>query len=85
MTVKFPTIMIPQGNGDFLIRAGRPVETGEEVTVREAATLLKLSVRRINELCDVGKIKSRRPSQSSSPNAKRLIPASEIHRMLQPE
>lgn len=54
--VFFPRpVMVPQGNGYF-VNAGKPmlVQMDDECGLPEAAQILGLSQRRVNEMCDAG-------------------------------
>ncbi len=73
--VHVPSIVIPQGNGAYLIKYGAPVVASEEIGTAEAAQLLGLSQRRVQDLCDNGTFRPgidwRKPG--TGPNAKYLI------------
>ena len=49
-----PWIRVPGLNGEFILKPGKPVFEEEEIGTREAARLLGLSQRRVNEMCDQG-------------------------------
>lgn len=76
--VIIPTVMIPQRDGSYLVKPGKPEVIGEETDVKRAAKLTGLSVRRIQAMCESGEIQCRQPS---GPKGKYFIPLSEIERM----
>ncbi len=55
-TVRFEPVIVPLGNGSFEVKAGKPIiEQGtDEITVKEAAGITGLSLRRIQSQCDEG-------------------------------
>src|SRR5438045_1111298 len=59
--VTIPTIMVPQPNGDFLIKPGKPVVESDAVGTRKASRILGLSLRRVQTMCEEGLIESERP------------------------
>lgn len=76
--VQFPTIAIPQSDGSFIIKPGKPQVISGEVGCTQAAKLVGLSASRIMQLCSEGKIQARQPSGFKG---KYLIPLSEIERL----
>ena len=49
-----PWMRIPQANGEYILKPGKPVVEETEIGTGEAAKLLGLSQRRVNEMCDEG-------------------------------
>ncbi len=60
-----PAIVVPQGNGDLLVRAGKPVVEGETIGTRRAAKILGLSQRQVQTMCINGTLESRRPGAAN--------------------
>lgn len=57
--VTFPTITVPQSDGSYLVRPGKPVvhdTDTERVSTARAGQLLGLSLRRIETLCEEGRL-----------------------------
>jgi excisionase family DNA binding protein len=57
--VTFPTISVPQADGSYLVRPGKPTIHGtdkEYVSTADAAKILGLSLRRIETLCEEGRL-----------------------------
>ena len=81
--VHYAPVLVPQSNGDYLIKAGKPVvsNTGPEVTVREFKRLTGLSLRHIQRLCDEGHIEHRRKTPLHKSEI--LIPRAEALRYRQ--
>ena len=79
--VHVPVLMVPQGNGEFLVKSGKPVVATDEVGTREFAKLTGLSQRHVVTLCDEGRLKCRR--KSSLKKSEYLIPREEAARLLQ--
>jgi excisionase family DNA binding protein len=78
--VIYTTVMIPQGNGAYLVKPGQPKVIGDEVRVAEFAKQTGLSVSQIERYCADGTIKSRK--LSPRPRSQYLIPRSELQRFL---
>lgn len=57
-TMMIPTVKIPQPDGSVLIKPGKPIEVGDDVTVTEAAKILGLSSRQVQKLCQDGNFNS---------------------------
>ena len=52
------TVVIPQGDGSYMVRAGKPVLGPEYIGTAVAARLLGLSQRTIEHECDLGLFKT---------------------------
>lgn len=52
--VRTPWLKVPQGDGSILLVPGKPVVMEDEVGTREAAGLLGVSQRTMQEYCDGG-------------------------------
>jgi len=80
MFVRYEPVLVPQGNGEFLVKPGRPIVVNgtEEVSTAEFARLTGLSQRHITTLCDEGRIVARK--RSPLPKSEWLIRASEVSR-----
>lgn len=52
--VVIPAIVVPQPDGSYVVRAGKPVVTGDGITVSEAARILGLSSRHVREMVEEG-------------------------------
>jgi hypothetical protein len=52
--VSVTTLVIPQANGEFLVKVGKPVVLPDEIGTREAARILGLSQRQVQSLVDSG-------------------------------
>lgn len=68
----FLTTTIPHGDSSYIVKPSKPVQ---DLTVRDAAGLLRVSVSSVYRLVDEGRLKSWRPLKG-----KILIPAGEIDR-----
>ena len=75
--VIYPTITIPQGNGSFLISAGKPQIIGPEIGARQAAEILGLSVRQTEYLFEIGNFQTAH-KPSGKPRGKWLVQRSEV-------
>jgi hypothetical protein len=53
-TITIPAIMVPQPDGSYNIKAGRPVIDSERIGARRACALLCISPRWFEQLCDEG-------------------------------
>lgn len=80
--VSFKPVVIPQGNGRFLIEPGKPIVSTREAEIgtHEFARRSGLSQRHVNTLCIEGKIKARRKSPLKK--SEYLIPETELARFL---
>jgi hypothetical protein len=78
--VRIPAVVIPQGNGQFLIQPGKPQIEGDEITTREFAKAANLSMSRVITLCQEGRIASRRKTDIRKSHY--LIPRTELERWL---
>lgn len=79
-TVIFPTVSIPQKDGSFLVKPGKPQVVGDEVSTTVFAKLAGLSQRRVEQLCEVNYLQHRRPG---GPRGKILIPKSELQKAME--
>lgn len=59
VTFSFIPQMVPQGDGTFVVKPGRPTQ---KLTVRQAAQVANCSVATIYRLLDAGLIQGDRPS-----------------------
>lgn len=57
-TMYIPAIRVPQPDGSVLIKAGKPVETGADISTLEASKILGISDRRVQYLCQIGNFKT---------------------------
>lgn len=73
----FPATAIQFPDGSALVKPGKPV-TSQEVGTNEFARATGISQRRAQQLCDEGRIKFRRLTDSHT--SKILIPVEEIAR-----
>jgi len=76
--VRVPTVLIPQGDGSYLVKTGAPVLDHDEIGTREFARRANISQDHACRLCDLGVIRCRR--KSPRPHSSYLIPASEVER-----
>jgi hypothetical protein len=53
-TMMIPAIKIPQPDGSVMIKAGRPIEVGGNISTLEASKILGISDRRVQYLCQIG-------------------------------
>jgi hypothetical protein len=58
----FQSMVIPQGEGGYLIKPGKPVLGRRRLTVREAAAQARVSTDTIMRLYDAGFLEGERPS-----------------------
>ncbi len=78
--VSFPTVRIPQPDGSVLLRPGKPVVVGREITTREFAERTGISQEYAAQLCGEGIIRSRRKSPKKT--SMFLIPLEEVEAYL---
>jgi hypothetical protein len=57
-TMMFSTVKVPQPDGSILIKAGKPVEVGGDISTLEASKILGISDRRVQYLCQIGNFKT---------------------------
>lgn len=67
----FPTVKIPQGDGSYLIRPGKPVEREELIFPKEAAKLLGCSVFSVYRYVDMGLLTARQTYKKARYRLKR--------------
>ena len=81
--VRFEPTVIPQGNGEFLIKPGKPIveQATDEIALPKAARELGLSIRYMEQLCELGHIQHRRKSAKKRSHI--MIPRTEIIRYQQ--
>lgn len=72
-----PTLKIPQPDGSFLIKAGKPQMIEPDMSVAEAARLLRLSVRWIELQCEQGMFQGAY-KPGGRPKSRWRIPRSEV-------
>lgn len=72
-------VRVPQTDGSVLLKPGR-VRLVEEMGTKEFARRANISQRHVQTLCDEGKIRHRRIGPWR--NAKIMIPANELPRLL---
>jgi hypothetical protein len=56
--VHIPVVSVRQPDGSLLLRPGKPVIVEDEISVTEAARLLGMSTRWVNNQCSLGRFKS---------------------------
>ena len=72
--VIIPTVMVPRGDGSFIVTAGKPQVMGEEVSTKEFSKLTGLSPKQVAKMCEEGKLAHRQPG---GPGGHYFIPRSE--------
>lgn len=60
--VRFNPTVIPQGDGSFIIRPGKPIFGREKITIAEAARRFGTSKGTMHRLYDCGLVEGERPS-----------------------
>lgn len=80
--ISFNPVLIPQGDGSFLVKPGKPIVTGGEVSTAVFAKIAGLSQSRVIQLCQSGYLQYRRPG---GPRGKMLIPRSELEKAMKYE
>ncbi|MBI5384891.1 MAG: helix-turn-helix domain-containing protein [Verrucomicrobia bacterium] len=56
--ILFGSICVPQADGSYLVKPGKPLVTPDEIPVRVAAKILGLSTRRVIALIEEGVFRS---------------------------
>lgn len=78
--ITIPVVRIPQADGSLLIRPGKPVVTGPEMSTREFARATGISQRHVETLCEEGRIKARK--LTTKPGSQWRIEREELPRFL---
>ena len=81
--VHYPTVMIPQGNGQFLFQAGKPEIMGSEISTAKFARETGMSQRNAVRLCEEGLVDCRRLTPKGK--SKYMIQVNEVERHLRRE
>jgi excisionase family DNA binding protein len=58
-----PAVIVPQADGSYWVRPGRPVFDNDWVTTRRAAKMLGLSQGYVRRLVEQGLLKAERPGK----------------------
>jgi len=66
--VRFPTIMVPNPDGSWLAKPGRPIVLSDIIGTREAALILGISQRRMQDICDAGLVEVERTGFGKKPH-----------------
>ena len=73
-TILIPAIVVPNGDGSFNVRAGKPQVVGEEISTAEFAKRTGYSHSWIMQLCQSGEIKATQRAK----HGRYFIPISEL-------
>jgi hypothetical protein len=58
----FKPVLIPQGDGSYLVKPGKPILEREQITIREAVKRFGMSKQTWARLYDTGLIEGQRPA-----------------------
>lgn len=76
MDCTFSSVVVPQADGSYLVKPGKPIITGDEIPVNTAAKILGLSERRVLSMIEEGRFPS--ANQPGGKSGKWLLSRSEV-------